>query len=140
MLEKELSQLSDQSLLELYKSIIPTASLLETFSKKIEGHNIDFTNINRENNQNKNESNYKNDKTILSYKRHVIEIKIFSLKILEEIDQRGLETSESFERISNEANNVEESAQFFEVSNPPNLASVPQGSDTLPYLNRNTKK
>lgn len=140
MLEKELSQLSDQSLLELYKSIIPTASLLETFSKKIEGHNIDFTNINRENNQNKNESNYRNDKTILSYKRHVIEIKIFSLKILEEIDQRGLETSESFERISNEANYVEDSAQFFEVSNPPNLTTIPQGSDTLPYLNRNTKK
>lgn len=140
MLEKELSQLSDQSLLELYKSIIPTASLLETFSKKIEGNNLDFTNLNRDDNQNKNESNYKNDKTILSYKRHVIEIKIFSLKILEEIDQRGLETSESFERISNEANYVEESAQFFESNNPPNLTSIPQGSDTLPYLTRNTKK
>ena len=139
MLEKELSQLSDQSLLELYKSIIPTASLLETFSKKIEGNNLDFTNLNRDDNQNKNESNYKNDKTILSYKRHVIEIKIFSLKILEEIDQRGLETSESFERISNEANYVEESAQFFESNNPPNLTSIPQGSDTLPYLTRNKK-
>ena len=140
MLEKELSQLSDQSLLELYKSIIPTASLLETFSKKIEGNNLDFTNLNHDDNQNKNESNYKNDKTILSYKRHVIEIKIFSLKILEEIDQRGLETSESFERISNEANYVEESTQFFDSNNPPNLTSIPQGSDTLPYLTRNTKK
>ena len=140
MLEKELSQLSDQSLLELYKSIIPTASLLETFSKRIENNNADLTNFNRENNNNKNESNYKNDKTVLSYKRHVIEIKIFSLKILEEIDQRGLETSEMYERISNEANNVEESANFFEINSSPNITSIPQGSETLPYLNRNTKK
>ena len=140
MLEKELSQLSDQSLLELYKSIIPTASLLETFSKRIENNNADLTNFNRENNNNKNESNYKNDKTVLSYKRHVIEIKIFSLKILEEIDQRGLETSEMYERISNEANNVEESANFFEINLSPNITSIPQGSETLPYLNRNTKK
>ncbi len=140
MLEKELSQLSDQSLLELYKSIIPTASLLESFSKKIETNAADLTNFNRENNQNKNESNYKNDKTVLSYKRHVIEIKIFSLKILEEIDQRGLETSEMYERISNEASSVEESANFFETNLSPNITSIPQGSETLPYLSRNTKK
>ena len=140
MLEKELSQLSDQSLLELYKSIIPTASLLETFSKRIDSNVADVTNFNRENNQNKNESNYKNDKTVLSYKRHVIEIKIFSLKILEEIDQRGLETSEMYERISNEASSVEESTNFFETNLSPNITSIPQGSETLPYLNRNTKK
>ena len=127
MLEKELSQLSDQSLLELYKSIIPTASLLETFSKRIDSNVADVTNFNRENNQNKNESNYKNDKTVLSYKRHVIEIKIFSLKILEEIDQRGLETSEMYERISNEASSVEESTNFFETNLSPNITSIPQG-------------
>ena len=111
-----------------------------SFLLRIDSNVADVTNFNRENNQNKNESNYKNDKTVLSYKRHVIEIKIFSLKILEEIDQRGLETSEMYERISNEASSVEESTNFFETNLSPNITSIPQGSETLPYLNRNTKK
>ena len=36
MLEKELNELSDETILTLYKSIVPSASIIETISKKME--------------------------------------------------------------------------------------------------------
>lgn len=140
MLEKEISQLSDESLLNIYKSIIPSTALLETFSRKIEAHGGDLLNQIKENPGNKNDSHFRTDKTILNYKRHIIEMKILSLKILEEINQRGLETSESYERINTEVNYIEDCSQFFDNNNGPTLTPVPQGAETLPYLNRGSKK
>ena len=36
MLEKELNELSDETILTLYKSIVPSASIIDTISKKME--------------------------------------------------------------------------------------------------------
>ena len=67
-------------------------------------------------------------------------MKIFSLKLLEEINHRGLETNEAYTRLNNEIEYIESCPDLLENNNVPNLASVPQGSETLPYLNRSLKK
>ena len=36
MLEKELNELSDETILVLYKSIVPSASIIESVNKKLE--------------------------------------------------------------------------------------------------------
>ena len=140
MLEKELSELSDQSLLELYKAIIPSTTMLEYLGDKLEVHEGGTLSEIKEKSSKKNEINFDSDKSILNYKRHLIEMKIFSLKLLEEINHRELETNDSYSRINNEIDYIEGCTEFLESNNPPNLTSVPQGSETLPYLNRGLKK
>ena len=140
MLEKELSELSDQSLLELYKAIIPSTTMLEYLGDKLEVHEGGTLSEIKEKSTKKNEINFDSDKSILNYKRHHIEMKIFSLKLLEEINHRELETNDSYSRINNEIDYIEGCTEFLESNNPPNLTSVPQGSETLPYLNRGLKK
>ena len=140
MLEKELSELSDQSLLELYKAIIPSTTMLEYLGDKLEVHEGGTLSEIKEKSSKKNEMNFDSDKSILNYKRHHIEMKIFSLKLLEEINHRELETNDSYSRINNEIDYIEGCTEFLESNNPPNLTSVPQGSETLPYLNRGLKK
>ena len=140
MLEKELSELSDLSLLELYKAIIPSTTMLEYLGDKLEGQAGGRLNQIKEKSANKNEMNFDSDKSVLNYKRHLIEMKIFSLKLLEEINHRGLETGDAYIRLNNEIEYIEGCTEFLENNNIANLASVPQGSDTLPYLNRNMKK
>ena len=140
MLEKELSELSDQSLLELYKAIIPSTTMLEYLGDKLEVHEGGTLSEIKEKSSKKNEINFDSDKSILNYKRHLIEMKIFSLKLLEEINHRELETNDSYSRINNEINYIEGCTEFLESNNLPNLTSVPQGSETLPYLNRGLKK
>ena len=140
MLEKELSELSDQSLLELYKAIIPSTTVLEYLGDKLEVHEGGTLSEIKEKSSKKNEINFDSDKSILNYKRHLIEMKIFSLKLLEEINHRELETNDSYSRINNEIDYIEGCTEFLESNNLPNLTSVPQGSETLPYLNRGLKK
>ena len=140
MLEKELSELSDQSLLELYKAIIPSTTMLEYLGDKLEVHEGGTLSEIKEKSSKKNEIDFDSDKSILNYKRHLIEMKIFSLKLLEEINHRELETNDSYSRINNEINYIEGCTEFLESNNLPNLTSVPQGSETLPYLNRGLKK
>ena len=140
MLEKELSELSDQSLLSLYKSIIPSTSLLESISGKLDNHGGGLLKQIKSNAENKNDNSFRTDKTVLNYKRHLIEMKIFSLKILEEINQRNLETNESYQIINKEIDYIEACSEFFDNNSVPSLSSVPQGTETLPYLNRGVKK
>ena len=45
-----------------------------------------------------------------------------------------------YEVINKEIEYVEKCADILENNNAPSLASVPQGAETLPYLNRNLKK
>jgi hypothetical protein len=94
MLEKELTELSDQSLLSLYKSIIPSTSMLEYLSDRLDSHGGGSLDQIKERSTSKNDTGFESDKSVLNYKRHLIEMKILSLKILEEINQRELETSE----------------------------------------------
>ena len=140
MLEKELSELSDQSLLELYKAIIPSTTMLEFLGDKLEGQGGGRLKAIKDKTVNKNEINFEPDKSVLNYKRHLIEMKIFSLKLLEEINHRELDSDEYYSKINNEINYIEGCTDFLENNNIANLASVAQGTETLPYLNRNLKK
>ena len=140
MQQKELTELSDQSLLSLYKTLIPSTSLLEHFSAKLENQGAGTLGEMRDKALSTNEIGYEADKSLLNYKRHLIEMKIFSLKVLEEINRRELETSESYEVINNEIDYIENCKDFLETNNSPSLTSVPQGTETLPYLNRSFKK
>jgi len=140
MLEKELSELSDQSLLGLYKAIIPSTSILEYLSDKLDGHGGGSLKPIKETLENKNDNGFEADKSILNYKRNLIEMKIFSLKLLEEINHRELQTSEYYDLINSEINYIEGCTEFLGNNNVPSLASVPQGTETLPYLNRGLKK
>ena len=140
MLEKELTDLSDQSLLSLYKSIIPSTSMLEYLSDRLDSHGGGSLGQIKEKSANKNDIGFEADKSVLNYKRHLIEMKILSLKVLEEINQRELETSEYFQLIEKEINYIENCTEFLDNNGIPNLAAVPQGTETLPYLNRNLKK
>ena len=140
MQQNELNELSDQSLLNLYKALIPSTSILEHFSEKLEGHGNGTLNQIKDKPRSANEIGYETDKSLLNYKRHLIEMKILSLKVLEEINRRELETHETYEIINKEINYIESCTEFLDTNNPPNLASVPQGTETLPYLNRSLKK
>ena len=41
MLEKELNELSDETILTLYKSIVPSTSIIESVNKKLEKQSAD---------------------------------------------------------------------------------------------------
>ena len=43
MLEKELNELSDETILVLYKSIVPSASIIESVNKKLERQSVEGT-------------------------------------------------------------------------------------------------
>ena len=43
MLEKELNELSDETILVLYKSIVPSASIIESVNKKLERQSAEGT-------------------------------------------------------------------------------------------------
>jgi hypothetical protein len=140
MLEKELTELSDQSLLSLYKSIIPSTTMLEYLSDRLDNYGGGSLDQIKEKSSSKNDISFEADKSVLNFKRHLIEMKILSLKLLEEINQRELETSEYYQLIDKEINYIEKSVDLLDNHSIPNLASVPQGTETLPYLNRNLKK
>ena len=140
MQQKELSELSDQSLLSLYKALIPSTSILEHFSMKLDGHGGGTLTQIRDKASSSNEIGYEADKSLLNYKRHLIEMKILSLKVLEEINRRELETDDSYELVNKEIEYIEGCTEFLDNSAAPSLASVPQGTETLPYLNRSLKK
>ncbi len=140
MQQKELNELSDQSLLSLYKALIPSTSMLEHLGTKLDNQGGATLNEIKEKAISSNEIGYETDKSMLNYKRHLIEMKIFSLKVLEEINRRELETNKSYELINAEIEYIENCAEFLDYNSPPSLTSVPQGAETLPYLNRNLKK
>ena len=140
MQQKELTDLSNESLLSLYKTLIPSTSLLEYFSSKLENQGTETLSDIRDKAESTNEIGYEADKSLLNYKRHLIEMKIFSLKVLEEINRRELESSEMYELINKEIDYIENCKGFIETNNSPSLTSVPQGTETLPYLNRSLKK
>ena len=137
MLEKELNELSDESVLTLYKSIVPTASIVDTISKKMERQTNESILRNKKELSKRNNSDFRTDKTYLNFQRHLIELKLLSVKILEEINKRDLYELDSYQRKSEEVDYVEACSEAFE--NSPNLTTVPQGGETLPYLNREAK-
>ena len=137
MLEKELNELSDETVLTLYKSIVPSASIIETVSKKMERQTNESILRNKKELNKRNNSDFRTDKTYLNFQRHLIELKLLSVKILEEINKRDLYELDSYQRKSEEVDYVESCSEAFE--NSPNLTTVPQGGETLPYLNREVK-
>ena len=64
-------------------------------------------------------------------------MKLLSVKILEEINKRDLYDLDSYQRKAEEVEYVESCSATVDVS--PNLTSVPKGTETLPYLNREAK-
>ena len=85
----------------------------------------------------RNDNDFRTDKTFLNFQRHLIELKLLSVKILEEINKRDLYELDSYQRKSEEVAYVEACSDA--VDSSPNLTSVPQGAETLPYLNREAK-
>ena len=85
----------------------------------------------------RNDNDFRADKTFLNFQRHLIELKLLSVKILEEINKRDLYELDSYQRKSEEVGYVEACSDA--VDSSPNLTSVPQGAETLPYLNREAK-
>ena len=137
MLEKELNELSDETILTLYKSIVPSTSIIESVNKKLERQSVEGTLRNKKELSKRNENDFKADKTFLNFQRHLIEMKLLSVKILEEINKRDLHELDSYQRKSEEVDYVEACSEA--VDSAPNLTSVPQGGETLPYLNREAK-
>ena len=76
-------------------------------------------------------------KTFLNFQRHLIEMKLLAVKVLEEINKRDLYELDSYQRKAEEVGYVESCAAA--VDSSPHLTSVPQGAETLPYLNREAK-
>ena len=64
-------------------------------------------------------------------------MKLLAVKVLEEINRRDLYELDSYQRKADEVGYVESCADA--VDSSPNLTSVPQGAETLPYLNREAK-
>ena len=137
MLEKELNELSDETILTLYKSIVPSASIIETLSKKMERQTQESILRNKKELSKRNDNDFRADKTFLNFQRHLIEMKLLSVKILEEINKRDLHDLDTYQRKSEEVDYVEACSEA--VDSSPNLTSVPQGAETLPYLNREAK-
>ncbi|MDC3067817.1 hypothetical protein OA005_00975 [Paracoccaceae bacterium] len=137
MLEKELNELSDETILTLYKSVVPTASIIESVNRKLERQSAESVLRNKKELNKKNDQDFRADKTFLNFQRHLIELKLLSVKILEEINKRDLHELDSFQRKMEEVDYVESCSEA--VDNSPNLTSVPQGNETLPYLNREAK-
>ena len=86
MLEKELNELSDETILTLYKSVVPSTSIIESVNKKLEKQSADGILRNKKEQGKTSESDFKADKTFLNFQRHLIELKLLSVKILEETD------------------------------------------------------
>ena len=137
MLEKELNELSDESILTLYKSIVPSTSIIESVNKKIERQSSEGILRTKKDLNKRNDTDFRTDKTFLNFQRHLIEMKLLSVKILEEINKRDLYELDSYQRKSEEVDYVESCTDA--VDSSPNLTSVPQGAETLPYLNREAK-
>ena len=137
MLEKELNELSDETILTLYKSIVPSTSIIDSVNKKIERQSSEGTLRNKKDLSKRNDNDFRADKTFLNFQRHLIELKLLSVKILEEINKRDLHELDSFKRKEEEVEYVETCSDI--VDSAPNLTSVPQGAETLPYLNREAK-
>lgn len=137
MLEKELNELSDETVLTLYKSIVPSTSIIESVNKKIERQSSEGILRTKKDLNKRNDTDFRTDKTFLNFQRHLIEMKLLSVKILEEINKRDLYELDSYQRKSEEVDYVESCTDA--VDSSPNLTSVPQGAETLPYLNREAK-
>ena len=137
MLEKELNELSDESILTLYKSSVPSTSIIESVNKKIERQSSEGILRTKKDLNKRNDTDFRTDKTFLNFQRHLIEMKLLSVKILEEINKRDLYELDSYQRKSEEVDYVESCTDA--VDSSPNLTSVPQGAETLPYLNREAK-
>ena len=137
MLEKELNELSDETILALYKSIVPSTSIIESVNRKLEKQSADGILRNKKEQGKKSEIDFKADKTFLNFQRHLIELKLLSVKILEEIEKRDLYDVDSYQRKAEEVEYVESWTGV--VDSSPTLTSVPQGAETLPYLNREAK-
>ena len=137
MLEKELNELSDEPILVLYKSIVPSASIIESVNKKLERQSAEGTLRNKKDLSKRNDNDFRADKTFLNFQRHLIEMKLLAVKVLEEINRRDLHELDSYQRKAEEVGYVESWADA--VDSSPNLTSVPQGAETLPYLNREAK-
>ena len=137
MLEKELNELSDETILTLYKSIVPSTSIIESVNKKLERQSAEGTLRNKKDLSKRNDNDFRADKTFLNFQRHLIELKLLSVKILEEINKRDLYELDSYQRKSEEVAYVETSSDA--VDSSLNLTSVLHGVDILPYLNREAK-
>ena len=137
MLEKELNELSDETILVLYKSIVPSASIIESVNKKLERQSAEGTLRNKKDLSKRNDNDFRADKTFLNFQRHLIEMKLLAVKVLEEINRRDLYELDSYQRKAEEVEYVESCTAV--VDSFPTLTSVPQGAETLPYLNREAK-
>ena len=137
MLEKELNELSDETILTLYKSIVPSTSIIESVNRKLERQSAEGILRNKKELSKRNDNDFRADKTFLNFQRHLIELKLLSVKILEEINKRDLYELDSYLRKAEEVGYVESCSDA--VDSSPNLTSVPQGAETLPYLNREAK-
>ena len=137
MLEKELNELSDETILTLYKSIVPSTSIIESVNRKLERQSTEGTLRSKKELSKRSDNDFRTDKTYLNFQRHLIELKLLSVKILEEINKRDLYELDSYQRKSEEVDYVEACSDV--VDSSPNLASVPQGAEKLPYLNREAK-
>ena len=137
MLEKELNELSDETILVLYKSIVPSASIIESVNKKLERQSAEGTLRNKKDLSKRNDNDFRADKTFLNFQRHLIEMKLLAVKVLEEINKRDLYDLDSYQRKAEEVEYVDSCSAV--VDSSPNLTSVPQGAETLPYLNREAK-
>ena len=67
MLEKELNELSDETILTLYKSIVPSTSIIESVNKKLERQSAEGTLRNKKELSKKNNNDFRADKTCLLY-------------------------------------------------------------------------
>ena len=137
MLEKEINELSDETILVLYKSIVPSASIIDSVNKKLERQSAEGTLRNKKDLSKRNDNDFRADKTFLNFQRHLIEMKLLAVKVLEEINRRDLHELDSYQRKAEEVEYVESCSAA--VDSSPNLTSVPQGAETLPYLNREAK-
>ena len=106
-------------------------------NKKLERQSAEGTLRNKKELSKRNNNDFRADKTFLNFQRHLIEMKLLSVKILEEINKRDLHELDSYQRKSEEVDYVEACSDA--VDSSPNLTSVPQGAETLPYLNREVK-
>ena len=69
MLEKELNELSDETILTLYKSIVPSTSIIESVNKKLERQSAEGTLRNKKELSKRNDNDFRADKTFLNFQR-----------------------------------------------------------------------
>ena len=80
MLEKELNELSDETILTLYKSIVPSTSIIESVNKKLERQSAEGALRNKKELNKRDDNDFRADKTFLNFQRHLIELKLLSVK------------------------------------------------------------